>query len=36
VRDIAEVEKLADGVGLVLVDTVPMPANNLILTFARR
>jgi SAM-dependent methyltransferase len=36
VRDIADVEKLAESVGLELVDTVPMPANNLILTFARR
>ena len=36
VRDIADVEKLADGVGLALIETVPMPANNLILTFARR
>lgn len=36
VRDIAEVEKLAESVGLALIETVPMPANNLILTFARR
>jgi SAM-dependent methyltransferase len=36
VRDIADVRKLAEGVGLELVDTVPMPANNLILVFARR
>ncbi|MFL6791615.1 MAG: DUF938 domain-containing protein [Bradyrhizobium sp.] len=35
VRDIADLEKLADGVGLVLRDTVEMPANNLILAFAR-
>ena len=35
VRDIADVEKLAEGVGLGLVDTVQMPANNLILVFAR-
>jgi SAM-dependent methyltransferase len=35
VRDIAEVEKLADSVGLMLVETVQMPANNMILTFAR-
>jgi hypothetical protein len=35
VRDIVEVEKLADGVGLVLVETVEMPANNLILAFGR-
>ena len=31
VRDIADLEKLAAGVGLALVETVPMPANNLIL-----
>lgn len=36
VRDIADVETLAESVGLGLVDTVQMPANNLILTFARR
>jgi SAM-dependent methyltransferase len=35
VRDIADVEKLAAGVGLMLVETVPMPANNLILAFER-
>jgi hypothetical protein len=35
VRDIADVEKLAAGVGLVLVETVAMPANNLILAFER-
>ncbi|MDE5456914.1 DUF938 domain-containing protein [Bradyrhizobium sp. CSA112] len=35
VRDIADVEKLAAGVGLALVETVPMPANNLILVFGR-
>jgi hypothetical protein len=35
VRDIADVEKLAAGVGLVLVETVAMPANNLILVFER-
>jgi hypothetical protein len=35
VRDIADLEKLADDVGLVLRDTVEMPANNLILAFAR-
>ena len=35
VRDIAEVEKLAAGVGLVLVETVQMPANNMILAFQR-
>ena len=36
VRDIADVERLAEGAGLALVETVPMPANNLILVFARR
>jgi hypothetical protein len=36
VRDIADLEKLADGVGLALVETVPMPANNLVLVFRRR
>jgi SAM-dependent methyltransferase len=35
VRDIADLEKLAAGVGLALVETVPMPANNLILVFTR-
>ncbi|WP_065750813.1 DUF938 domain-containing protein [Bradyrhizobium paxllaeri] len=35
VRDIAEVEKLAAGVGLVLFETVQMPANNMILVFGR-
>jgi len=36
VRDIADLEKLADGVGLVLRDTFEMPANNMILVFGRR
>ena len=36
VRDIADVERLTEGVGLALIETVPMPANNLILVFARR
>jgi SAM-dependent methyltransferase len=36
VRDIADVSTLAEGVGLALIEAVPMPANNLILTFARR
>jgi SAM-dependent methyltransferase len=36
VRDIADLEKLAASVGLALVETVQMPANNLILAFARR
>ena len=35
VRDIADLEKLAATVGLVLIETVPMPANNMILVFAR-
>jgi SAM-dependent methyltransferase len=35
VRDIADVEKLAAGVGLGLVEAVPMPANNMILVFQR-
>ena len=35
VRDIGELGALADGVGLTLVETVEMPANNLILVFAR-
>ena len=36
VRDIADVERLAGDVGLALVETVPMPADNLILVFERR
>ena len=35
VRDIADLEKLAAGVGLALIETVPMPANNMILVFCR-
>jgi hypothetical protein len=35
VRDIADVQKLAAGVGLVLKEIAEMPANNLILVFAR-
>jgi SAM-dependent methyltransferase len=35
VRDIGELSTLADSVGLALVETVEMPANNLILVFAR-
>ena len=35
VRDIADLEKLAAGVGLALVETVQMPANNMILIFGR-
>ena len=36
VRDIADVEKVGLGVGFALIETVPMPANNLILVFERR
>jgi hypothetical protein len=36
VRDIADLEKLAGSGGLALLDTVEMPANNLILSFGRR
>ena len=35
VRDIANVEKLAASAGLALIETVPMPANNMILVFGR-
>ena len=35
VRDIADLEKLAETVGLALVETSDMPANNMILAFAR-
>jgi len=35
VRDIAEVKALAEGVDLNLVGIADMPANNLVLTFAR-
>ena len=35
VRDIGEVGALADSVGLALIETVPMPANNMILIFER-
>jgi hypothetical protein len=35
VRDIVDLEKLAAGAGLVLIDIAEMPANNLILMFAR-
>jgi len=35
VRDIADLQKLADNAGLVLGETVEMPANNLILMFER-
>jgi SAM-dependent methyltransferase len=35
VRDIADIEKLAAGVGLALIEKLPMPANNMILVFGR-
>jgi hypothetical protein len=35
VRDIADVERLAANSGLALREIVEMPANNLILVFAR-
>jgi SAM-dependent methyltransferase len=35
VRDIADLEQLADRAGLILREVAEMPANNLILTFAR-
>jgi hypothetical protein len=35
VRDVAELEQAAQGVGLVLSEIAEMPANNLILIFAR-
>lgn len=35
VRDIEELKKLADSVGLALIDSVEMPANNLILVWGR-
>ena len=35
VRDIADLEKLAADVGLALVETAEMPANNMILVFER-
>jgi SAM-dependent methyltransferase len=36
VRDVADVQQLAAGVGLVLKEIAEMPANNLILVFARK
>ena len=36
VRDIADLEELAASGGLTLLETVEMPANNLILVFGRR
>jgi hypothetical protein len=35
VRDIADLERLAENVGLVLTEIAQMPANNLILMFSR-
>lgn len=35
VRDVNELEALARDAGMALADTVPMPANNLVLVFAR-
>ena len=35
VRDIGDLQQLAAGVGLVLVEIADMPANNLVLTFER-
>jgi hypothetical protein len=35
VLDVEAVEGLAEGTGLTLVDIVEMPANNLVLVFAR-
>jgi SAM-dependent methyltransferase len=35
VRDVADVRKLAAGAGLILAETIEMPANNLILVFER-
>ena len=36
VRDIADLEKLAEARGLALIETVEMPANNMILAYGRR
>jgi SAM-dependent methyltransferase len=36
VRDIADLERLAEPAGLALFETVSMPANNLILVFERK
>jgi SAM-dependent methyltransferase len=35
VRDISDLSALAQAAGLVLAETVPMPANNLVLAFTR-
>jgi hypothetical protein len=36
VRDIADLETLAAGVGLALAEIAEMPANNLVLSFERK
>ncbi|KRQ97395.1 SAM-dependent methyltransferase [Bradyrhizobium jicamae] len=36
VRDIVDIEKLAAGTGLALIEAVQMPANNMILAFRRK
>ena len=36
IRDIGDVERLAAGAGLALIETMQMPANNLTLVFGRR
>ena len=35
VRDVEDLGRVADGVGLKLADVIAMPANNLVLAFAR-
>jgi Protein of unknown function (DUF938) len=35
VRDVVDVEGLAGRMNLRLAETVPMPANNMVLVFAR-
>jgi hypothetical protein len=35
VREIEDLEKLAESVGLVLIEVAEMPANNLVLVFER-
>ena len=35
VRDVGDLSRLAEKAGLTLAETVPMPANNLVLVFAR-
>ena len=36
VRDIADLEKLAEAGGFALIETAEMPANNTILAYGRR